>query len=71
MYYLHREREGGREGGREGESAHNIVYYQSHLHAGQMLEPTGNLEGKVAYIFHVHQTLGVDVVMANRSDSVS
>ena len=37
----------------------------SHLHAGQMLQATGYLQGKVVHIFHVDQALGVDVVVAD------
>lgn len=36
-----------------------------------MLQSTGYLQSKVADIFHVHQPLCVDVVMANRSHRVS
>ena len=41
------------------------MYMYIYLHAGQVLQPTGDLQGKVVHILHVHQALRVDVVMAN------
>ena len=49
----------------------HIYMYMQYLHAGEVLEPTGNLQGKVMHVLHVHDALGVDIIVSNRSHRVS
>ena len=37
----------------------------AHLHAGNVLQPTRYLKCKVVHVFHIHETLCVEVVVTN------